>query len=121
MYVCKYIKKPKLFGDPTNFEVHSHLFLNVNDVKAAEVHRKLGKLFKESIMQKGMVIKWVRLMKYGCRMCVLREGSLKLVVKFEGVYALRFISSLSCEFSNVSSVLYKIGTEFLNYCNLCSC
>ncbi|GBN75538.1 hypothetical protein AVEN_110550-1 [Araneus ventricosus] len=117
----------KTISDPADCEVRSVIrFLNVNNVKPAEIHRQLVEIYGENVMTDGMVRKWVRQFNDGRTNCHDEARSGRLSVVNDGLVAKvnekipenrRFTIRMLCdEFPQISkTVLHENTTNLLNY------
>ncbi|GBM33625.1 Mariner Mos1 transposase [Araneus ventricosus] len=121
-----------MIADPADCEVRCVIrFLNVKNVKPAEIHRQLVEIYGENVITDGMVRKWIRQFNDGCTNVHDEARSGRLTVVNDALVAKvnetirqnrRFtIRMLSDEFPQISkTVLHEIFTNYLNYRKLCS-
>ncbi|GBM22178.1 Histone-lysine N-methyltransferase SETMAR [Araneus ventricosus] len=123
----------KTIADPADCEVRFVIrFLNVKNVKPAEIHRQLVEIYGENGMIDGMVRQWVRQFNDGRTKVHDESQSGRPSVVNDGLVAKvnekirenrRFTIRMLCdEFPEISkTVLHEIVTNRLSYRKLCSC
>jgi hypothetical protein len=121
----------KTIERPADCEIQSVThFLNVRNVKPADIHRQICEVYGENAMSDGMVRKWVRQFNKGRENVhdEARSGQPSVVSDHlvravdSKVHEDRWfkISSLSLHFPQISrTILYEIVSDRLNYRKLC--